>query len=305
MQHLLNFNALSINDIYPLFDLAEEFLQSHILAPSVSTSLEGHIVANLFFEPSTRTRNSFEIAASRLGAIVISPDMSQSALQKGETLLDTFHNLEAMGVSAFVVRHKDNNFSSITAGKLHSKASIINAGDGTNQHPTQALLDLFTIKQAKPDFHKLSIAIVGDILHSRVANSLIDGLNLLGVPDIRLVAPAELLPTTVPPYSSVSTDNKLSTGIRNVDVVICLRLQKERMNNISIDCHQFAQSFCVTDAALAQAKPSAIIMHPGPMNRDIEISSSVADGCKSLILQQVKNGVAMRMAIFRTILLLK
>ena len=203
------------------------------------------------------------------------------------------------------LRHKDNNFSSITAGKLHSKASIINAGDGTNQHPTQALLDLFTIKQAKPDFHKLSIAIVGDILHSRVANSLIDGLNLLGVPDIRLVAPAELLPTTVPPYSSVSTDNKLSTGIRNVDVVICLRLQKERMNNISIDCHQFAQSFCVTDAVLAQAKPSAIIMHPGPMNRDIEISSSVADGCKSLILQQVKNGVAMRMAIFRTILLLK
>ena len=188
MQHLLNFNALSINDIYPLFDLAEEFLQSHILAPSVSTSLEGQIVANLFFEPSTRTRNSFEIAASRLGAIVISPDMSQSALQKGETLLDTFHNLEAMGVSAFVIRHKDNNFSSITAGKLHSKASIINAGDGTNQHPTQALLDLFTIKQAKPDFHKLSIAIVGDILHSRVANSLIDGLNLLGVPDIRLVA---------------------------------------------------------------------------------------------------------------------
>ena len=212
MQHLLNFNALSMNDIYPLFDVAKQFLQSHILAPSVSTSLDRQIVANLFFEPVPVRVHSFEIAASRLGAIVISPDMSQSALQQGEMLLDTIHNLEAMGVSAFVTTPQlVIIFPQLTAGKLHSKASIINAGDGTNQHPTQAMLDLFTIKQAKPEFHKLSMTIVGDILHSRVANSLIDGLNLLGVPDIRKVAPAELLPTTVPPYSSVSTDNKLST----------------------------------------------------------------------------------------------
>ena len=259
--------------------------------------LEGKIVANLFFEPSTRTRNSFEIAAKRFNAIVLSPNMSSSSTTKGESLIDTVHTFEALGTSLFIIRHSDNNTAQFIASELTGNASVINAGDGTNQHPTQTLADLMTIRQHKSEFESLIVTIVGDIMHSRVARSAIIGLKIMGVNTIRLIAPDELIPRDVD-HLAVDVYDNFDQGLKDADVVMTLRMQTERFPSSDIpDLDKFSLNFCLTEERLANAKPDAIVMHPGPINRGVEIASKVADGPQSVILQQVSNGVAVRMAV--------
>ena len=224
--------------------------------------------------------------------------MKTSSTVKGESLLDTIHNFEALGTDIFVIRHADNNTAHFVSSELLSTASVINAGDGDNQHPTQGLLDLLTIHQYKPDFTELSLAIVGDIAHSRVARSLIAGLQIMGTTDIRLIAPESLVPDDAAQLG-VRISHSLKDGLRDTDVVMALRIQKERMQEAFIpNPDKFFNEFGLTEKTIRYAKPDAIVMHPGPMNRGVEIESSVADGKQSVILQQVRNGIAMRMAIF-------
>ena len=223
--------TLSKENIYFFFERTDYFLKEGLQDHNTFDTLQGRIVTNLFFEPSTRTRASFEIAAKRLGAIILNPQMETSATAKGESLLDTIHTYEAMGTDIFVVRHSDNNTAQFIAAELISQANIINGGDGNNQHPTQALLDLYTIHKHKPDFPNLSVAIIGDILHSRVARSLIDGLKIMGAEDIRLIAPKELLPTNVS-HLGVKLFSDLQSGLAEADVIMTLRIQKERMEKI-------------------------------------------------------------------------
>ena len=295
--HFLSIDALDSGTINTLLQKAEHFLKQAIDNNRVLDSLSGRIVAHLFFESSTRTRNSFEIAAKRLGALVLSPDLDASALRKGESLLDTIHTLEAMGVSLFVIRHPENGVPEWIAQRVGPTTAVINAGDGTNQHPTQCLIDLLTIHQHKKEWQALTVAIVGDILHSRVARSMIAGLALMNVAHIRLIGPPELVPMDVQ-ASNVAIFHSLEDGLKDADVVITLRLQQERIKeDLGVDTNLLYKEFCVTPEKLALAKPDAIVMHPGPMNRDVEISSAVADGPQSVISQQVRNGVAIRMAV--------
>ena len=297
LRHLIEMGVLDKQTIDYLFQSAEHFLINSLEKETLLKTLSGKVVTNLFFESSTRSRNSFIIASKRLGAIVINPDMSTLATVKGESLIDTIRTFEAMGTSLFVIRHSDNNAAAFVAAELSSNASVINAGDGDNQHPTQGLLDLFTIHRHKPNFPELKVAIIGDILHSRVARSLIEGLHIMGVQTIRLVAPAGLVPNDVDRLG-VQVFHTLKDGLQDADVVVALRIQKERMQQASIpDPNKFYQQFGLTLESLAYAKPDAIVMHPGPINRSVEIDSSVADGPQSVILEQVRNGVAMRMAI--------
>jgi aspartate carbamoyltransferase catalytic subunit len=299
-RHLLGMETLTQEMIETLFKRANYFLEDCIDKNTVSDRMQGHIVVNLFFEPSTRTCNSFEIAAKRLGAMVLSPDMKNSATVKGESLIDTIHTFEMLGASVFVIRHDNNHTAQFIAGELLGQASVINAGDGTHQHPTQALLDLFTISQHKKNFNALSVAIVGDIAHSRVARSLIIGLKTMGCKDIRLIGPEALISLETEEHipDAVKIFHSMDEGLKNVDVVMPLRIQKERMQQAEIpDTHQYFTEFGLTRERLSLANTSAIVMHPGPMNRNIEIESSVADGPQSVILQQVHNGVAMRMAV--------
>ena len=298
--HLLNIRSLTRYHIQKLIQRANHFLTHGVEKNNVFEELQGQLVVNLFFEPSTRTRNSFEIAAKRLGAIVLNPELKISALSKGESLLDTIKTLEAMGVYFFVVRHFENKVPEWIAKHLTSSI-VINAGDGNHQHPTQALIDLMTIKQYKTYWHQLCVTIIGDIRHSRVANSLIDGLLIMGVSEIRLAGPFSLLPEKMK-NNSVKKFTELKASFANCDVIIVLRLQKERHDN-SMDVEIFRQAFGLTPEKLSLAKPDAIIMHPGPINREVEITSSVADSYQSVILQQVRNGVAMRMAILELFLL--
>lgn len=291
--HLLDLQALTRNEIILILEQANNFLDS-VKQNQVFDTLKGQVIANLFFESSTRTRNSFEIASKRLGAIVLTPDLEVSALNKGESLLDMARNLQAMGTRFFVIRHSDNNQPKILAERLES-AIVINAGDGNNQHPTQGLTDLMTIQQYKPDWGKICVTIIGDIYHSRVANSLIDGLLTMGVPEIRVTGPAHLLPKNLK-NSRIKKFSTLEESLTNSDVIITLRLQKERHTS-AIKLETFEQLFGLTTEKLALAKSDAIVMHPGPINREIEVTSEVADGKQSVILQQVQNGVAIRMAI--------
>ena len=299
--HLLSISSLTRCHIKKLIQRACHFLTHGVEKNNVFERLKGQLVVNLFFESSTRTRNSFEIAAKRLGAIVLNPELKTSALSKGESLLDTIKTLEAMGVYFFIVRHYKNKKPEWIAKQLNS-GIVINAGDGNHQHPTQALTDLMTIEQKKKLYwHKLCVTIIGDIRHSRVANSLIDGLLIMGVSEIRLVGPSSLLPEKMK-SSSVKKFTELKTSITNCDVIIVLRLQKERHDS-PIDVEAFRQAFSLTSKTLSLAKSDAIIMHPGPINREIEITSTVADSHQSVIFQQVRNGVAMRMAILELFLL--
>lgn len=292
--HLLSIKSLTRDHIETILQRADYFLNSAVKNNAIFDILNGKIVATLFFETSTRTRNSFEIAAKRLGAIVQSADLKISASNKGETILDTVKNLRAMGADFFIIRHFENNKPAWLAEHL-SSGVVINAGDGNHQHPTQGLTDLMTIKQHKPRWNELCVTIIGDIYHSRVANSLIDGLLMMGVFEIRLAAPPQLLPETILDHR-IQTFHELDSSLVNTDIIITLRWQKERHSSL-IKLNAFHQMFCLTHKKLALAKPDVIVMHPGPINRGIEITSEVADGKHSVILQQVHNGVAIRMAV--------
>lgn len=303
MHHLLSMQSLDADKITYLLDRAEQFLKSTIAKNEVLNTLHGKVVANLFFESSTRTRNSFEIAAKRLGAIMLSPDMRQSATIKGELLIDTIRNLEAMGVSAMIVRHPDNHLAQFLAGELQTGVSIVNAGDGSNEHPTQTLIDLLTIRQHYANFSDITVAIVGDVAHSRVAHSLMLGLRLMGAQRIRVIAPKQFTPADLE-LMQVDVFHHMTVGLADVDIIYVLRIQKERLKpdeQYETD-DQYFEDFGLTNERLALAKPNAIVMHPGPMNRGIEIESSVADGSQSVILQQSKNSVAVRMAVLETLL---
>ena len=293
--HLLGLEGLSKQHITHILDVADSLLDEQGNLQK-SKALDDMSVANLFFEPSTRTRNTFEIAAKRNSAKVINVDLANSALKKNEALMDTMQTLKAMQIDMFVIRHKQNGLPHHVAENL-SGVAILNAGDGINAHPTQALLDVLTIRQHKQSFDQLSVAIVGDIKHSRVAHSEIQALKTLGTTDIRLIAPAGLQ------YGEehngvIKRFEQMDEGLAGADVVIMLRLQKERMLEAEIPNEQeYFESYGLTPERLALAKPDAIVMHPGPINRGVEIDSSVADGEQSVILQQVTNGIAVRMAV--------
>jgi len=259
--------------------------------------LRGKSIFNLFFEPSTRTRTTFEIAAKRLSADVINLNVTASSQTKGETLLDTVDNLSAMHADMFVVRHSSSGAAHLIASHTASHVHVINAGDGRHAHPTQGLLDIYTIRHYKKDFSGLTVALVGDVMHSRVARSLIHALTTLGTPDVRIVGPRTLLPTGVERLG-VSVHHDMRTGLAGCDVVVMLRLQNERMRGPLLpSAQEYFKSYGLTPQKLALAKPDAIVMHPGPMNRGVEIDSSVADGPHSVILPQVTFGIAVRMAV--------
>ncbi len=300
LKHFLSIEQLDTSTLIQLLDKAQYFLDTAVLTQSILPNLTGRVVANLFFENSTRTRNSFEIAAKRLGALVLNPNIETSALSKGESLEDMVLNLEAMGVNLFVIRHSQNQIAESLIPLLQNQTHLVNAGDGAHQHPTQALLDLLTIRQHHADFSTLKVAIIGDLAHSRVANSLRQGLMLLGCNDIRLIAPNFLLPEHIDTHThtQIQCFEDPEEGIKDVDIIYFLRLQKERMSaeklQSSID---FSTKFMISQKHLSLAKPDVKIMHPGPVNRGIELSSEIIDGPNSLILSQVKNGVAARMAV--------
>ena len=292
--HLLGLEGLPKNQIEKILNVADDLIDSKGNLQK-SKILRDMSVANLFFEPSTRTRNTFEIAAKRTSAKTINVDLANSATKKNETLMDTMHTLKAMQIDMFVIRHKQNGLPHRVAENIEGVA-ILNAGDGINAHPTQALLDMLTIRQHKKSFDNLSVAIVGDIRHSRVARSGIQAMRTLGTTDIRLIAPETLHYKEETP--GLERFESLEKGIEGADVIISLRLQKERMIAADIPDEQtYFDGFGLTSENLKLAKPDAIVMHPGPVNRGIELSSEVADGPQSVILQQVTNGIAVRMAV--------
>jgi len=302
LRHFLTIEGLNRQTLLDILDTAESFISIGEREIKKVPLLRGKTVVNLFFEASTRTRTTFEIAAKRLSADVINFNVGISATNKGETLLDTINSLEAMHTDLFIVRHSDSGAAYLIARYLPPHVHIINAGDGRHAHPTQAMLDTFTIRRYKGDFTQLKVAIVGDILHSRVARSLIHALNILGVPEIRVIAPKTLLPTAVEKLG-VHTFHDMSQGLEGVDVVVMLRLQRERMHGALIpSAQEYFNLFGLTRDKLAAAKDDVIVMHPGPMNRGLEIDSSIADGPRSVILPQVTNGIAVRMAVMALIM---
>ncbi|QZA78546.1 aspartate carbamoyltransferase catalytic subunit [Deefgea tanakiae] len=295
--HLLTTEGLPRRILTQILDKAAEFVSGGELVNQKFADLAGTSVFNLFFENSTRTRTTFEIAAKRLSADVSSLNIQASSTAKGETLLDTIHNIEAMGANLFVVRHSDSGASHLIAKHVKPGVAVVNAGDGRHAHPTQAMLDMFTIRHFKGDFTNLRIAIVGDVLHSRVARSQIHALSTLGCPDIRVIAPKTLLPTGIEQLG-VHVYHDMESGLKDVDVVAMLRLQNERMAGAYLPSTQeFYKVYGLTPEKLAFAKPDAIVLHPGPMNRGVEIDSAVADGDQAVILPQVTFGIAVRMAV--------
>lgn len=297
LHHLLEIEALDRKTITHLLDKADFFLKTALAKNTLLDNLNGQVMVNLFFEPSTRTLNSFEIAGKRLGAMVLSPDLNRSSTIKGESLLDTIHTLEAMGTKIFVVRHPDNHTVQFITSELTTSAHVINAGDGTHQHPTQALLDLLTIRQLKTNFENLKVAIIGDISHSRVAKSLVLGLSIMGTKDIRLICPTAFIPNDISKWPAKLVKS-MQEGLSEADVIMTLRIQKERLDKTSIPNEkEYYENYGLTHEKLIDAKQDVIVMHPGPLNRGVEIESKVADGQHSVILKQVQNGVAVRMAL--------
>ena len=297
LQHLLTVEGLPAPILTQILDKAESFVSMSDHDVKKLPILTGKSVFNLFFENSTRTRTTFEIAAKRLSADVVNLNINASSTSKGETLLDTIHNLEAMHADMFVVRHAESGAPFLIAKHVAPDVHVINAGDGRHAHPTQALLDMYTIRHYKQDFSSLRVAIVGDILHSRVARSQIHALTTLGVPEVRVIGPKTLMPTSVEKLG-VHVYHDMNQGLKDVDVVIMLRLQNERMNGALLpSAQEFFKYYGLTLDKLAHAKPDAIVMHPGPMNRGVEIDSAVADGAQSVILPQVTFGIAVRMAV--------
>jgi aspartate carbamoyltransferase catalytic subunit len=316
LRHLLTLDGLPARILTQILDTAESFISlaerggrtASRTGPAADGMervreikkvplLRGKAIFNLFFEPSTRTRTTFEIAAKRLSADVVNLNIAASAQSKGETLLDTVANLSAMQADMFVVRHAASGASHLIARHVAPHIHVVNAGDGRCAHPTQGLLDMFTIRRHKGAFHNLRVAVVGDLLHSRVARSQIHALTTLGCPEVRVVAPRTLLPRDVDSLG-VQVHYRMETGIKDCDVVIMLRLQNERMQGALLPSPQeYFKYWGLTPEKLKLAKPDAIVMHPGPMNRGVEIDSAVADGGHSVILNQVTYGIAVRMAV--------
>jgi len=297
LRHFLSIEGLNSDLLTEILDTAEPFADASEQNIKKFPLLRGKTIVNLFFENSTRTRATFELAATRLSADVLSMNIATSATSKGESLLDTIRNMEAMQVDMFVVRHSLSGAAHFIAQHTAPHINVINAGDGQHEHPTQAMLDMFTIRRVKKQFSGLRVAIVGDILHSRVARSQILALNMLGAEEIRVIAPKSLLPAQIEDLG-VSVYHDMKAGLKNVDVIIMLRLQKERMNSAFLPSEsEYFKCFGLSAEKLKIANKDAIVMHPGPINRGVEISSSVADGPQSVILQQVSNGIAVRMAV--------
>lgn len=302
LRHFLSIEGLKPDTLVSILDTAENFSTVGHQPVKKVPLLRGKTIVNLFFEVSTRTRITFELAAKRLSADVLNIDIDTSSTVKGESLLDMLRNLEAMHCDMFVVRHPHSGAAYFIAQHVAPHINVINAGDGSHAHPTQAMLDMFTIRRHKEDFTRLRVAIVGDILHSRVARSQIHALNTLGVPEVRVIGPRTLIPKQAE-HLGVHIYHDMETGLKDVDVVITLRLQRERMQGALLPSeHEYFQRFGLTEEKLALAKPDAMVMHPGPINRGVEIESAVADGPQSVILEQVTNGIAVRMAVMSMIL---
>jgi len=302
LRHLLSIEGLKRQHIIDILNAAESFVTNTGQAVKKVPLLRGKTVVNLFFEASTRTLTTFELAAKRLSADVLKINIKASATTKGESLLDMLQNLEAMHCDMFVVRHAESGAAHFIASNVAPHISVLNAGDGRHAHPTQALLDMYTIRQCKGEFAPLTVAIVGDITHSRVARSQIQALTTLGVSELRVVGPKTLIPPQVESMG-VHVFHDLKQGIKDADVVIMLRLQKERMLGALLPSEQeYYRCYGLNSEVLTVAKPDAIVMHPGPINRGVEISSEVANGPQSVILQQVSNGIAVRMAVMSMVL---
>lgn len=299
--HFLSIEGLDNNILTEILDTAQSFISVADRQVKKVPILRGKTVANLFFEPSTRTRSTFELAEQRLSADILSLNVDTSATTKGESLLDTLRNLEAMQIDMFVIRHQDSGSAHFFAQHVRPGVSVLNAGDGQHAHPTQAMLDMFTIRHFKQDFSRLRVAIVGDILHSRVARSQIHALNILNTAEVRVVAPRTLLPIDTESLG-VHVYHNLEKGLEDIDVVIMLRLQKERMRGALLPSEkEYFRLYGLSQERLKKAKPDAIVMHPGPANRGVEIESSVMDGNQSVILSQVTFGISVRMAVMSMI----
>jgi aspartate carbamoyltransferase catalytic subunit len=303
LKHLLTLEGLKPHHIRSILERADQFIDPVTRQLHKQPLLKGKTIVNLFFEASTRTRTTFEIAEKSLGADVINLNVATSATKKGESLLDTIYNLEAMQADMFVVRHAESGAAHFFARHVAPHVHVLNAGDGRHAHPTQALLDAYTIRHFKgADFSQLRVAIVGDSLHSRVARSQIQVLNLLETEEIRLVAPKTLLPHDASAMGAhCFTD--IEAGLKDVDVVITLRMQNERMSSARLPSEQeYFETYGITEERMKLAMPDAIVMHPGPINRGVEIASNVADGKQSVILDQVTFGIAVRMAVIAMIM---
>ena len=300
LRHLISLDGMSGDTISGLMDRAQEFVDGKYLY----TPLRGVGVCTLFFEPSTRTRLSFQLAAQQLGAEVLNFEAANSSTTKGETAADTFRNIEAMGVRGFVIRHKDDGAALALSQIAGPNTAVINAGDGCSNHPTQGLLDMLTLRQAKGhDFARMKVVLVGDIAHSRVARSDLHALKALGVQDIRVCGPRTLLPADDPILDGTEVCHDFDKALDGVDAVMMLRLQRERMEEGLIESlMDYHALYGLTAKRLAYARPDAVVLHPGPINRGVEITDEVADGPQSLILRQVANGVAIRSAVMEALL---
>ena len=301
--HLLTLKNLDKTAIEKILDQAQNYISSKIISDEEKDFFHNLTIANLFFEPSTRTRGSFEIAAKYLGCNVINIDVENSSKKKGETLLDSVKTIQSLGVSALIVRHGEKDSLKLIAEEIGEHCVVINAGEANISHPTQGLLDLLTIRQEKKSFENLVVTIIGDLSHSRVAQSTAQGLTTMGVKEIRLVSPKQF--SLDENISSVCRSiNNVDEGIKNADVVMALRIQHERINATGEEytTQNYFEEFGLTHKRMKLASPDAIIMHPGPMNRNVEIESSLADSPKSVILKQVANGVAVRMAVIDQLL---
>ena len=302
LRHLLSLRSLPRELIFEILDRAEGFLAPTSEPAVRSTTLAGRTIANLFFEPSTRTRASFELAAKRLSADVLNLDVSTSSRIKGESILDTMYTLQAMQCDVFVVRDAAAGVPRMIAHAVREGVAILNAGEASVSHPTQGLLDLLTIRRARPDLENLKVCIVGDIAHSRVARSAAEALTIAGIKELRLVAPEALQPDAgVFPGATLHSD--LASGVADADVVMALRIQRERITDAGDipDASDYARRFGLSAANLAPASPDVLVMHPGPMNRGTEIDDATADSAQSLITEQVRNGVAVRMALLEMV----
>ena len=304
LRHLLTLQGLDRQHLSELLDEAEQYLSDDGQPVIRSAALSGRTVANLFFEPSTRTRASFDVAARRLGADVLNLDVNTSSRKKGESILDTIYTLQAMQIDVMVVRDAQTGVPAHVARHVNDFVSILNAGESDVSHPTQGLLDLLTIRRHKGGFDGLTVAIVGDIAHSRVARSAAEGLVTMGVAELRLISPESLAPAegSVPPQARIM--HRLDEGVRGADVVMALRIQRERIANLDgipgVD--EYFANYGVSFERMKRAAPDAIVMHPGPMNRGIEIESKLADSPCSVITEQVRNGVAVRMAVLASVI---
>lgn len=305
LRHLLTLEGVDAGWIDQLLDRASAIAAGAVDASSLRSRLAGRSACTLFFEPSTRTRGSFQLAAQRLGMDVVNIDLSTSSAKKGETELDTVRTLEAMGVEAFVVRHHREGSVDLLAAGLGPGTVLVNGGDGARAHPTQGLLDMLTLRQAKGrSFASLRVLLVGDVAHSRVARSDLHALKALGAGEIRVCGPAALLPAATDPLlEGVVRMERLDEAVQDVDAVFMLRLQRERMEEGLVpSADAYFDAFGLDARRLALAKPDAVVLHPGPINRGVEIAADVADGPQSLILRQVANGVAVRMAVLEELL---